>query len=491
MSAIWKFTIIFFLFVFACKEIFAEQSVDIIVKFKDQNTTKNMQKGRKNRKVFIKTLKKNNDIATKYFKNFIKGEKAENIVNLWAINSYALKVKPSIIEKIKKLPQVESVRYDQTLQLPDYQEVTQTAAETNLNLINAPAMWQLGYTGHNIVIAIMDSGVDIHHPDIAGSWLGGSSSWFDPYNHTSVPYDFDGHGTQVAGILTGSSGIGGSPDSKWICAKIFNDSGQAPYSKIHECFQFLLDPDLDPNTDDSPDIVNNSWGLLNSVNQCITEFYEDIELLKALDIIVIFSAGNDGPSQFTSISPANYDNVLSVGAVNNNKIIANFSSRGPSACTQNIFPSIVAPGVNIKTSDLTGGGTFPQSYAYVAGTSFAAPHVSAACALLKNAFPDSNATIIEDALLYSAQDLGVLDADYSYGNGFIDVIAAYQFLHNKFCTADLNTDGVVSLADLYVMSSQWLTENCLQCQSDLNNDQKVNLQDFAIFSRQFTFPECR
>jgi bacillopeptidase F len=210
-----------------------------------------------------------------------------------------------------------------------------------------------------------------------------------------------------------------------------------------------------------------------------------------MDIIVIFSAGNEGPGSATSVSPANYANVISVGAVHSSKTIANFSSRGPSACGQDIFPTIAAPGVNIKTSDLTSGGAFPQSYAYVSGTSFASPHIAAAAALLKSAFPDVDAALIEESLIASAEDLGAAGPDYSYGNGLVNVLAAYEFLKGEFCYADLNQDGVISLADIFVLSEQWLAASCPQCQADLNGDQTVNMKDFTEFAGQFAIPGCR
>ena len=109
------------------------------------------------------------------------------------------------------------------------------------------------------------------------------------------------------------------------------------------------------------------------------------------DIAVVFSGGNEGPLPATSISPANYPESLAVGATDSNRNIVNSSSRGPSACDGSSYPEIVAPGLNVRTADLTFGGLFPDSYVNVSGTSFSAPHVSGAIALLHSAFPGLSA----------------------------------------------------------------------------------------------------
>ena len=223
---------------------------------------------------------------------------------------------------------------------------------------------------------------------------------------------------------------------------MFDDTGEASYSAIHLGFQWLLDPDGDSDTDDLPDVVNNSWGFDGAVDQCFEEaqFGPDIEALKAAGVAVVFSAGNAGPSAFTSISPANYPQSFAVGSVDEFLSVADRSSRGPSACGDDttLFPELVAPGVSIKTADLTLGGSFPNSYAYVSGTSIAAPHVSGAMALLLSADPDLTVAELETILISSASDLGDPGADNDYGHGLLDVAAAY----NSFTTFSLDVNVI-------------------------------------------------
>jgi PKD repeat protein len=289
----------------------------------------------------------------------------------------------------------------------------------------------------------MDSGVDLNHLDLKDRWRGGTNSWFDPNGQHDLPADISragmnssGHGTGVMGIIVGGSAggtsIGAAPGAKWIAVKIFNDEGIADFAGIHEGYQWLLDPDGNPDTDDAPDIINNSWGLIGVLDQCAgesgyDEFHADIQVLKDAGIAVLFSAGNDGPGPATSISPANDAESFSVGAVDEFDLVTSFSSRGPSGCGS-IYPHVVAPGVNIKTADLTFGGLFPNSYASVTGSSYAASHGSGVMALLASAFPDATPYELEEALTGSALDLGILGPDNDYGYGRIDAVAAYNYL---------------------------------------------------------------
>ena len=254
------------------------------------------------------------------------------------------------------------------------------------------------------VVASLDSGVDNRHPDLAASWRGGTNSWFDPHGQHAVPADVSGHGTQAMGIMVGGSAggttVGVAPGAKWIAAKIFDDAGLTTESAVHRALQWVIDPDGNPATDDAPDVVNNSWDI-SAEDTCNSVFQGDIDALRAADIAVVFSAGNYGPGASTSVSPANTHNVLSVGAVDDNQQVALFSSRGPSACDDELFPKLAAPGVGVMTTDLSFGGM--PLYVLVEGTSFAAPHVSGAIALMRGAAPFASVDEIETALKATAQ----------------------------------------------------------------------------------------
>lgn len=349
---------------------------------------------------------------------------------LWSINAVATELPPRLIAEAMKLPGVESITLDMKLLMATPPGVPPTGLPLwNLQDIDAMPIWRQGILGQGVVVGVMDSGVDLGHPDLGDRWRGGDNSWFDPYGQHELPVDLEGHGTQTTGLILGgdASGyqVGVAPGAQWIAAKIFDDTNQASLSAIHQAFQWMLDPDGDPTTDDAPDIVNNSWGFASTINQCFQEFSEDIKLLKEAGIAVVFSAGNYGPQSETSISPANDPAVVSVGSVDQLQQVNVFSSRGPGACDGGIFPKLVAPGKGIFTTD-----RLPLEYNVVSGTSFAAPQVAGAFALLKSAFPDATVSQLESALLESATDLGPFDGDDAYGYGLLNLTGAYDWLFN-------------------------------------------------------------
>jgi len=378
----------------------------------------------------FKALKERAAATQGPLRTLLQNNRARRVRELWMINGMAITVPASLVRVLARLPGVESIRPDSILQAPVTTAGSPAPPEWNLSVIHAPELWSQGYTGSGVVVANMDTGVDPNHPDLAGKWRGGSNSWYDPHGEHATPYDRDGHGTQTMGIIAGGANggtaIGVAPDASWIAVKLYNDAGQASYSDIHLAFQWLLDPDGDPNTLDAPDVVNASWGLVGTAGQCITEFNQDIDVLKAAGSAMAFAAGNDGPAPLTSLSPANNPAGFSTGAVDSALAIANFSSRGESSCDGTVYPKMAAPGVNVTTSDLSFGGL--PLYMVVSGTSFAAPHTAGVMALLAGAFPQASVSEIEAALTDSAQDIGVAGADNSYGFGLANALAAYQNL---------------------------------------------------------------
>jgi serine protease AprX len=351
--------------------------------------------------------------------------------SLWAINAVAGHIPAKLVDKLADLPWVDSVTLDAVVQGPG--EGSAPTAPTNWNLpaVRAPELWQLGHTGLGVVVATMDTGVDASHPDLGPRWRGGTNSWFDPYDQHATPADnVTGHGTRVLGLIVGGAAggyqVGMAPDAQWIAAKIFDNSNTATLSGIHQGFQWVLDPDGDPATDDVPDIVNNSWVLEGTTNQCDQEFTQDIAMLKAADIAVVFSGGNFGPTANTSVSPANAPGVIAVGSINYSLAVENQSSRGPSACEGGIYPHLVAPGDGVLTTD-----QMPGFYNVVSGTSFAVAHLAGGMVLLRSAFPLASVNELETAMINTATDLGAVGPDNDFGHGLLDVVAAHDWLDDS------------------------------------------------------------
>ena len=409
----------------------------------------------------VTALKNKTNLMQGPLKAHLEGRGAKKIKSLWLINGMAVTARVDVIEGLANFPEIESMRLDGVIHAPEVTLDVAATPEWNVGAIRAPDLWTLGFTGTGVVVANMDTGVDLDHPDLQAKWRGGMNSWYDPNGEHDTPYDADGHGTGTMGVMVGGdaggTAIGVAPGAEWIAVKIFNDAGVASLIAVHEGFQWLLDPDGNPATDDAPDVVNNSWGLDESLNKCLTEFEADVEVLRASGIAVVFSAGNSGPSSSSSLSPANYPQGFAAGAVDVTLSIASFSSRGPSACDSTIFPEVVAPGVNIRTSDVTFGGVFPNSYATVSGTSFAAPHVTGAMALLLSAFPNLTVSELEFALKQSAFDLGTTGGDNAYGYGLIDLWAAYDLIQNPDVSVSPSSHAFGKIKEGRISSPQTFT----------------------------------
>ncbi len=397
-------------------------------------------------------LKAHSERNRTFITPLLNANQAVRIKDLWLINGIAATVPAVAVKQLAAHPAVAQIDLDTFVQggrsqrtppsrtLPGERpeaapsnaipplvapEAPTAKPGWNLLAIHAPEVWAQGHTGQGVVVATMDTGVDLAHPDLRSQWRGGRNSWFDPHQEEASPYDALGHGTQALGLVLGGSGIGVAPGARWIAVRLYNSNGRASMSDIHLGFQWLMDPDGDPATVDAPDVVNASWALTGrAAGTCIMEFSQDILALKSAGIAVVFAAGNDGPFPNTSNAPANNPDVLSVGAIDRGQELARQSSRGPSACDSTPFPRLVAPGVNVRTADLSHGGQ--PSYATVSGSSMAAPHAAGVLALLAGAFPSASVGELEAALLRGAQDLGSAGPDALYGQGRVDALAAFE-----------------------------------------------------------------
>lgn len=418
------------------------EMVSVIVSLKSQANLSNIldsNRGQRLTKV-INALQNMANATQNHIQALLDTREGEGKVSeyqsYWIFNGLEVTATTEVILELAARPEVGSITSNESFFAPQSHEAL-GPAEPNLSLVNAPELWHFGFRGQGIVVANMDTGVSLYHPDLSSNWRGGTNSWYDPSGqHPDQPFDANGHGTQTMGVIVGGdaggTSIGIAPEARWIAVKIFNDQDIATTAGIHSGFQWLLDPDGNPSTADAPHVVNNSWTFQSP--GCDLEFELDLTSLRAAGILPIFAAGNSGPGSGTSISPSNNPSAFAVGGTDNADNLYVYSSRGPSSCgeAENIFPELTAPAVGIRTSDLFG------LYAYPSGTSLAAPHVAGGLALLLEAFPNLLASEQEAALTNSAVDLGIVGADNDFGNGRLDISAAYQWLLNAPPPADAN-----------------------------------------------------
>jgi bacillopeptidase F len=429
----------------------AEVAVPVIISYRSESDPFALRKRlrteerRFRRSAVPRTLQAETRDAGRDLRAMVEAIGGRNIRDLWIASSVSAELTPAMIAEVLQQPDVIQVRQDAMTASPFPMAGAPGAPEWNISMVGAPELWNLGYLGGSVVVATLDTGADALHPELAPSFRGGDNSWYDPYGEHATPYDRTGHGTQVLGLIVAGEGSGASlgvaPQARWIAAKIYDDAGNGTESAVHAAFQWLLDPDGDPLTDDAPDVVNSSWGITDA-GVCNTEFLPDIEALKAADIAVVFSVGNSGPAPTTGESPGNNPGVLSVGAVDSLSEVAAFSSRGPSSCDDGLMPRLVAPGDSVQTTDLSFGGM--TNYVTVSGTSFAAPHVAGVLALLRDAVPPASVDELESVLFASAVDLGTPGPDQDSGYGLVAALAALNLLSYP---VDVDGDGFSASLD--------------------------------------------
>jgi len=276
--------------------------------------------------------------------------------------------------------------------------VAEGDVQTNLAAIRADASWALGVMGQGIIVGGQDTGYDWGHPALVTHYRGWDGegavhdySWHDAWDDTPVPFDDGTHGTHTMGTVLGDDGTGNrtgvAPEAQWIGCRNMRRGLGNPGSYV-ECMEFFLapyphggDPFRDGDVAMAPHVVNNSWACPD-IEGCLPDtLARALQVLHSAGIMMVVSAGNDGPScGSVTTPPATYDTAFSVGATDDEADVSSFSSRGPANGL--IKPDVTAPGDYVRSS-VAGGG-----YGYAGGTSMAGPHVTGLVALLWSADPD-------------------------------------------------------------------------------------------------------
>jgi len=273
----------------------------------------------------------------------------------------------------------------------------------NLNSVNAPEAWQAGHTGDGVVVAVIDTGVNINHSDlddniwvnsdeIAGDGIDNDGNgyiddlygWNFVSNNANVADD-NGHGTHVAGSIAaeqnGFGATGVAPDAEVMSIKVLNESGSGFVSSIANGIRYAVD--------NGADIVNLSLG--GGFSSAIASA---ISYAASNDVLIVAAAGNESssvPGNPASLSRS-LDNVLSVGAYDSNGRIAGFSNGvGNSGAVQ-----VDAPGVSIYSTAASGG------YTWLSGTSMAAPHVAGVAALTLSANSNLSAETLRNIIVQTS-----------------------------------------------------------------------------------------
>ncbi|MBM7488917.1 hypothetical protein JOD64_000139 [Micromonospora luteifusca] len=281
--------------------------------------------------------------------------------------------------------------------------------------IGAPKLWAEGNTAAGVDVAVLDSGADAEHPDLAGQIA--ESNSFVPEEPDIL--DYKGHGTHVASTIAGTGAASGgvergvAPGARLHIGKVLNSEGSGQDSWIIAGMEWAT-------REQKARVVSMSLG--GEATDGSDPMSQAVDRLSAeTGALFVIAAGNSGPATIGSPGAAN--SALTVGAVDSTDHLADFSSQGPRAGDGGLKPEITAPGVDILAarSHLVRGGS--GDYTLMSGTSMATPHVAGTAALVAAAHPDWTGQRIKEALVSTVKATPDY-TPYQAGAGRVDAVAA-------------------------------------------------------------------
>ncbi|MFE0529785.1 S8 family serine peptidase [Micromonospora parva] len=309
--------------------------------------------------------------------------------------------------------------------------------EHSVPQIGAPAAWAAGRDGAGVTVAVLDTGVDATHPDLAGRIAEAQD-----FSDSGSARDGHGHGTHVAATIAGSGAAsdgrrkGVAPGARLLVGKVLDDAGSGYSSSIIAGMEWaahsgakVVSMSLGGDPTDGTDPMSQA------VNDLTAE----------TGALFVVAAGNSGAAR-TVGAPGAATAALTVGAVDRADNLAEFSSRGPRLGDNGLKPEITAPGVGIVAARAAGtamGTPVDDAYTTASGTSMATPHVAGAAAILAQEHPDWSAVKLKDALVSTTKANPALTV-FEQGAGRVDVARALAQRVYSSATADfgrLSTGG--------------------------------------------------
>lgn len=394
-----------------------------------------------------------------YLEGMENSGKVERLSQLWLTNSIGMEATKEVIEEVAKYPNVAFIWLDDKHLKPHvvtgsefpgvYNSPESRAIVWNVLKINADDVWGLGYTGENIIVGHIDTGVNYNHNDLKDHlWDGGPSypnhGW-DFENNDDDPMDNYGHGTHTAGTIAGD-GTAGTQTGVAPDAQIMILKALGPMSTLQNAVNFALTQGahvLTMSAGWDSSIVGGSW------NSYSTSARNIVATCMTAGVVFSTSAGNGKePGHYVipyDISiPANtpapwygsasHSACMAVGATNQNNSIAYFSSRG---ATQWMFspwyeysyppglikPDVVAPGGSPGITSLS----YTNNNGYVGGwqgTSMSCPHLTGLITLMLSKNPNLTPEELDSIIEATCLDLGSAGRDNYYGAGLINALDA-------------------------------------------------------------------
>lgn len=349
------------------------------------------------------------------------------VFDLNIINGFAVQVDPSAKWGIKDKDVKVCLDGKMSIPLmPKTEETTNPKSRLDVSMpaIGMDKLWEKGYTGKGITVAIIDTGIH-PHPDFSGRIL----AFKDIINgKDNVPYDDQGHGTHCAGdaagsgLLSGGKYKGSAPDANLVGVKVLNKNGSGTDSQCIKGIEWAVE-----NKDKyGIRVLSMSWG------DTVSESYKQDPVCLAVaeaskkGLISVIAAGNSGPKPQTIGTPANEPTAVAVAAldtcytvVTSDDEVAYFSSRGPSPKDLLNKPNIITPGVDIVSTSTSNG------YTMASGTSMATPIMAGVFASLLQANPGINAEMLKKIVFDTAKKMPN-ENEFAQGAGMPDPLAALE-----------------------------------------------------------------
>lgn len=418
-------------------------------------------------KKIYEILFKTKDIGKRYSTQSLYKEETAEIPK---INVKKIKVETEeeylkLLEKLKADPNIEyaepNIKYHK-MQIPNDTYINEDWA---IECINAPLAWDFTVGTEETTIAVIDTGVELDNPELISNLVQG----YDFVNSDYYPDDDDGHGTLVAQVIGAKannnlSSAGVTWNNKIMPLKVLDENGDGYVEDIADAIVYA--------TDNGVKIINLSLGGPSDSNT----IYNAVQYANEHDVLIIAASGNAyDDTKYNVYFPAAYPEVIAVGAIDENKILADFSCRG-------ISMSMVAPGVNII--GYQGGDNIIAD-----GTSFSAPYVSGAAALVWAINPDLTNNQVREILESTTTDIGKTGWDEEYGYGVLNIYEAVKqsinqlYSQEKYAYGDYNRNGIIDIFDIVKIAKKLglsIEDVDYLDIYDINNDKIINILDLNI-----------
>lgn len=359
----------------------------------------------------IRTLKEKAESLHFWLKQMCenRSENVSSFRSIWLVNGVAINATVSAINEIASQPNVEKIVLDEPI--PMLVESRDTA--WGVTKIKSEVVWNLGYKGRGVKVAVVDTGVNEHN-DLKGRVVDGKN-FITP---GTPPRDDHSHGTHCAGTVAGDGAAGThtgvAPEATIMAVKVLGGNGSGQWSGLWEGME---------STIEDKDVKILSMSLGGKPDETTRKRLRTAcQLAISKGVIPVIAAGNSGSSPKTVGSPGDVPEIISVGATDSADNIAYFSSRGPVVWdgVEMIKPDVSAPGVNVNSTK----HNVNNGYTTMSGTSMATPHVAGVVALMVNANPYIDVVKAKEALEKTATDLGTAGKDNNYGAGRVNADAA-------------------------------------------------------------------